>query len=48
MKFKIYFNKGEHQDYFIVEGNTIEEIKTKVLKESEFKKFKGILTLEIE
>lgn len=27
MKFKIYYTVNDHEDYFIIEGDTIEDIK---------------------
>lgn len=35
MKVKVYFTVFNHQDYFIVEGENVEEIKEKVKKEME-------------
>ncbi len=34
MKFKIYFSVGEHDDYFIVEGETIEDIRAAAERET--------------
>ncbi len=42
MKFKIHFTIDEYEDYFVIEGDTIKEIRTK--SDSELKK-RG-LTLE--
>ena len=35
MKFEIHFEIGDFEDYFIVEGDTIEEIRIKAKRETE-------------
>jgi len=35
MKFEIHFEIGEYEDYFIVDGNTIEEIRKTVKQETD-------------
>lgn len=35
MKFKIHFSIGDYDDYFVVEGETIDEIKEKAKYETD-------------
>lgn len=49
MKYKVYFAcKGGSQDYFVIDGETIAELKEKTLAELKKRDAIGLLTEKIE